>query len=324
MAWTIGLFVTVEKGTPAPWNPPQKFVVRGVYRHVRNPMIVGGFCILLGEAIFFGSWPLLCLFGITAVLNVQTDEDMTHYGIIWHRLESHYRSVGIDVRRIPVRDFDPDDLRGKLPMCVELLDELKTIRVASTAKHWKSRSNHLGCETCRSLKITATAAKRIDSPSQIPISSRIQACPPGATVVAEETARAAAKRTQRYQERLLIVMAQLSAYVPLSVLVETSSNLHRPNGLKKKSSSSYPVHDSFITRNLGDVASHRNVFPDRNEPSGHSASKYRAKASKRRTTSMARSFELPVKVRPKTSFETIRSAFQADAGRNCRGSGHRQ
>ncbi|MGA2259528.1 MAG: hypothetical protein ABSG53_33040, partial [Thermoguttaceae bacterium] len=51
------------------------------------------------------------------VLNVQTDEDMAHYGIIWRRLESHYRSVGIDARRIPVRDFDPDDLRRKSPMC---------------------------------------------------------------------------------------------------------------------------------------------------------------------------------------------------------------
>jgi protein-S-isoprenylcysteine O-methyltransferase Ste14 len=70
MAWTIGLFVTVGKGTPAPWNPPQKLVVRGVYRHVRNPMIGGGFWILLGEAIFFDSWPLLCLFGFFVVVNL--------------------------------------------------------------------------------------------------------------------------------------------------------------------------------------------------------------------------------------------------------------
>jgi len=70
MAWTIGLFVTVGKGTPAPWNPPQTLVVRSVYRHVRNPMIVGGFCILLGEAIFFDSWRLLCLFGFFVVVNL--------------------------------------------------------------------------------------------------------------------------------------------------------------------------------------------------------------------------------------------------------------
>ena len=61
---TIRLFITVGKGTLAPWNPPQRLVVRGVYRHVRNPMIVGVACILLGEAVFFGSLPLLGWFAV--------------------------------------------------------------------------------------------------------------------------------------------------------------------------------------------------------------------------------------------------------------------
>src|SRR5262245_47856195 len=38
---TIRPFVTVGKGTLAPWNPTQRLVVRGVYRHARNPMIAG-------------------------------------------------------------------------------------------------------------------------------------------------------------------------------------------------------------------------------------------------------------------------------------------
>ena len=37
MVATIRLFVKFGKGTLAPWNPPQRLVVRGVYRHVRNP-----------------------------------------------------------------------------------------------------------------------------------------------------------------------------------------------------------------------------------------------------------------------------------------------
>lgn len=68
--WTNQLFITIGKGTLAPWNPPQKLVVRGVYRHVRNPMIVGVFCILLGEAVFFGSLPLLCWFGFFLLVNM--------------------------------------------------------------------------------------------------------------------------------------------------------------------------------------------------------------------------------------------------------------
>ena len=48
---TIYMFASTGKGTLAPWNPPQRLVVRGVYRHVRNPMISGVGFILLGEAL---------------------------------------------------------------------------------------------------------------------------------------------------------------------------------------------------------------------------------------------------------------------------------
>jgi protein-S-isoprenylcysteine O-methyltransferase Ste14 len=56
---TVSLFATVGQGTLAPWDPPRKFVVQGVYRYVRNPMISGVFCILLGETLILGSMPLV-------------------------------------------------------------------------------------------------------------------------------------------------------------------------------------------------------------------------------------------------------------------------
>jgi protein-S-isoprenylcysteine O-methyltransferase Ste14 len=62
MVATIRLFVTVGKGTLAPWNPTQRLVVQGVNRHVRNPMIAGVFFVLLGEAILAASLPLLVWF----------------------------------------------------------------------------------------------------------------------------------------------------------------------------------------------------------------------------------------------------------------------
>jgi protein-S-isoprenylcysteine O-methyltransferase Ste14 len=58
-AWTVGLFATVGEGTLAPWDPTRKLVVRGPYRHVRNPMITGVIAILLGEAALLGSLSLL-------------------------------------------------------------------------------------------------------------------------------------------------------------------------------------------------------------------------------------------------------------------------
>ncbi len=51
MIQTVSLFITVGKGTLAPWDPTQKLVVRGIYRYVRNPMITGVICILTGEAL---------------------------------------------------------------------------------------------------------------------------------------------------------------------------------------------------------------------------------------------------------------------------------
>lgn len=55
LAMTIALFATVGQGTLAPWDPTEKLVVRGIYQHVRNPMISGVFCFLLGEAVVLGS-----------------------------------------------------------------------------------------------------------------------------------------------------------------------------------------------------------------------------------------------------------------------------
>lgn len=54
--WTARLFLTLGRGTPAPWAPPRKLVVAGPYRHVRNPMITGVLVMLAAESLLFGSW----------------------------------------------------------------------------------------------------------------------------------------------------------------------------------------------------------------------------------------------------------------------------
>ena len=82
--------------------------------------------------LFVGSYPkstddidrLKRDFAVTAVLNVQTDEDMAYWGVNWYRLEPYYRDAGIEIRRVPVRDFDADDLRRNLPKCVDALGAL--------------------------------------------------------------------------------------------------------------------------------------------------------------------------------------------------------
>jgi protein-S-isoprenylcysteine O-methyltransferase Ste14 len=69
-AQTVPLLVRCGQGTLAPWDPPRRLVVRGIYRHVRNPMISGVICVLSGETLLFGSIALLGWFLFFALANV--------------------------------------------------------------------------------------------------------------------------------------------------------------------------------------------------------------------------------------------------------------
>ena len=51
---TTTRFALQGRGTPAPWAPPEHFVVRGSYRVVRNPMYVGVLALIVGQALLLG------------------------------------------------------------------------------------------------------------------------------------------------------------------------------------------------------------------------------------------------------------------------------
>jgi protein-S-isoprenylcysteine O-methyltransferase Ste14 len=69
MAWTVRDFVRVGLGTPAPWAPPEKLVLTGPYRHVRNPMISGALAALAAEAMVLRCWPVGAWFAAFALAN---------------------------------------------------------------------------------------------------------------------------------------------------------------------------------------------------------------------------------------------------------------
>lgn len=66
---TIRMFGNIGKGTLAPWDPTQKLVVTGIYRHTRNPMITGVLCIICCEATLLESPALLIWAACFFVLN---------------------------------------------------------------------------------------------------------------------------------------------------------------------------------------------------------------------------------------------------------------
>ena len=57
--WCVFTFAFIGRGTPAPFDPPRRLVVRGPYRFVRNPMYLGAGLALASAALFYDSWTIL-------------------------------------------------------------------------------------------------------------------------------------------------------------------------------------------------------------------------------------------------------------------------
>ena len=51
-------FALQGTGTPARVAPPQRLVVSGLYRYLRNSMYVSAIAVIFGQALLFGDWRL--------------------------------------------------------------------------------------------------------------------------------------------------------------------------------------------------------------------------------------------------------------------------
>ena len=61
-------FVVEGLGTPAPVAAPERLVVGGVYRYVRNPMYVAVLAAIVGQALLVGQIGLLLYAGVAWVV----------------------------------------------------------------------------------------------------------------------------------------------------------------------------------------------------------------------------------------------------------------
>ena len=68
-AWCVALFGRVGRGTLAPWDPTQRLVAVGPYRHMRNPMITGVLGMIAGEALLLGSWRVAAWLAVFFAIN---------------------------------------------------------------------------------------------------------------------------------------------------------------------------------------------------------------------------------------------------------------
>jgi protein-S-isoprenylcysteine O-methyltransferase Ste14 len=86
--WCISTFASVGKGTPAPFDPPRRLVIRGPYRFVRNPMYIGAGLTLAGAALFYASWSLLGYAGLFLLA--------THFFVLGYEEPTLRRTFGQD------------------------------------------------------------------------------------------------------------------------------------------------------------------------------------------------------------------------------------
>ena len=84
--WCVLTFVFIGKGTPAPFDPPRKLVIRGPYRFVRNPMYIGAGMTLAGAALFYQSLSIFIYTGVFFLI--------THLFVVWYEEPTLRRTFG--------------------------------------------------------------------------------------------------------------------------------------------------------------------------------------------------------------------------------------
>jgi protein-S-isoprenylcysteine O-methyltransferase Ste14 len=92
------LFFSRGQGTPAPFDPPKKFVRRGLYKWVRNPMYLAVLALVAGEAVFLKSWHIgvywICLACVLHLFVVLYEENSLRF-----RFGAMYEDYKRDVPR---------------------------------------------------------------------------------------------------------------------------------------------------------------------------------------------------------------------------------
>ena len=66
--WCLWYFATLGRGTPSPWDAPQRVVDVGPYGWVRNPMYLAVFLVVTSETLLFLSLSLLIYLAILALV----------------------------------------------------------------------------------------------------------------------------------------------------------------------------------------------------------------------------------------------------------------
>ena len=102
--YCLDIFSRRGRGTPFPLDAPRHLVISGVYRVVRNPIMVGELAVIWGEALFFSSLAILLYAVATtlaahlAVVYVEEPELRERFG---EQYDAYCRQVSRWMPRLP-------------------------------------------------------------------------------------------------------------------------------------------------------------------------------------------------------------------------------
>ena len=140
-------FAIKGRGTPAPIAPTESLVVSGLYRYVRNPMYVGVLAVVVGQAMVFGSAPLLAyaafLWGLTTTFVMLYEEPE-----LTRQFGQEYVAYRASVRRwwprlSPVASSPAPALRDDRPRAISR-EPLPAVRLVPQPAGPSAGASHLG------------------------------------------------------------------------------------------------------------------------------------------------------------------------------------
>jgi protein-S-isoprenylcysteine O-methyltransferase Ste14 len=67
LVWCVRDFFVSGRGTLAPWDPPKRLVVVGLYRFTRNPMYIAVLTVVAGWSVLYVS-PLVAVYAVLLAL----------------------------------------------------------------------------------------------------------------------------------------------------------------------------------------------------------------------------------------------------------------
>jgi protein-S-isoprenylcysteine O-methyltransferase Ste14 len=105
--WCLWNFAVTGRGTPAPIDPPKRLAVRGLYRHVRNPMYLGVLLVVAAWAAVSGAGRVVEYgLGVTVVFHLFVV--LLEEPLLRHRFGASYEAYCRAVSRwLPGRAYRP-------------------------------------------------------------------------------------------------------------------------------------------------------------------------------------------------------------------------